>query len=103
MASAVTLIKRTGRNKAGRRAMTDFEKIMMVTKRAKEAGIRASVIGNPKYDFKQNIFRLFKGIADTWFDQEWVCSLFPEPRERILALKWYNTVFTMRLKSNGVE
>ena len=83
--------------------MTDFEKIMMVTKRAKEAGIRASVIGDPKYDFKKNVFTFFESITNNWFDQKWICSLFPEPWQRRLALEWYNTVFTMRLKSNGVE
>lgn len=81
--------------------MTDFEKIMMVTKRAKATADRTKTM-----DFSQpDLTNLFlEGAANTlcvWLDLEYVKSLFRTPEDKIVVLKWYNTVYQMRLQYDG--
>ena len=72
--------------------MSDFEKIMAITRRAKENASRAAV---------SNITTCLLGMADMWLDFKWIDSLFPDHKQRILAYRWYDTVFKMRLPGNG--
>lgn len=68
--------------------LTDFEKIIQVTRRAKENAALVQVV-TPT--------RAIASLANFWLDLKWVDELFADDRERILMYRWYNTVFSLRM------
>ena len=69
--------------------MSDIDKILQVTKRAKENAARA----NSKLDLSSAV----AVIVHLWLDMDWIQDLFGPVEQKVLALNWYNTVFKMRL------
>ena len=69
--------------------MSDIDKILQVTKRAKENAARA----NSKLDLSKAV----AVIVHLWLDMDWIQDLFGPVEQKVLALNWYNTVFKMRL------
>ena len=82
--------------------MTDFEKIMAVTRRAKVSAERANeALPLLKGSLKSIGLALAGPIVNIYFDQEYIKLQFDDPYQRAIAMSWYNTVF--ELKCNGAK
>lgn len=77
--------------------MTDFEKIIKVTRRAKANADSISKAFDLKKGFSQTFLDIIGSVGNAWCDMNYIRSLFDEPRKRIIALEWYDTVFQLRL------
>lgn len=77
--------------------MTDFEKIIKVTRMAKKNAARASRIEFSPNNLQDNLMGVAGSLVTTWFDIKCIKGLFSDSHDTVVALSWYDTVFQMRM------
>jgi hypothetical protein len=76
--------------------MSDFEKIIEVTRMAKAAAAKQREIGAPGQTLGQILLRGATSMLRVDNDLKHVQNLFDKPKHQIIAMRWYSTVEMLR-------
>ena len=83
--------------------MSDIDKIINVTRRAKARAMLMNTIDYGMENFNVMMLDLSGQMASTMLDKKYITAIFPDVHEQLVALRWYDIVLHMRLKTDGTE
>ncbi|MDD5511268.1 MAG: hypothetical protein PHI12_10715 [Dehalococcoidales bacterium] len=80
--------------------MTDFEKIIKITRMAKEDARRTQENSKELAEKlgEKSILATVAGLGMVFVHIQDIGEIFPDVRQYVIAAKWYNTVFQMRME-----
>lgn len=83
--------------------MSDIDKIINVTRRAKARAALMNTVDYGSGDFVNLGLDIASLMAGTMIDHKYIKVIFPDVHEQLVALRWYDIVLHMRLKTDGTE